>query len=399
MTLLNNGQKAAYVAIQDFLASDDKFFTLQSPAGRGKTFLLNQLDADLPKLNKRRQVVGLPQLGHMLYTASTNKAATLIGDAGSTIHSLFKIIPNENYKTGEITYQVKGQPIHSGILVIDEASMLEPKLHDIIDDMVRGTAKVIYSLDPYQLAPIGWDEPFVNTLNFPKAELTEPMRQGKDSFLAKTCDMLREAVKNQHYAPMTQGEGVRFVDGATFQKEYLEAFKNRTGARIIAFTNDRVEAHNKHVRQHLHGTTEFAAGDLVVAASSCEGKVKIEQTYHINYISDIFPHATPYRVVDLGLTETFRIPANKPEYFKAIKRAGAEAKHSCDWTTYFALKNNYLDIRDAFACTTHKSQGSTYEKVFVDFSDLCKCRDLNQFLRMLYVAVSRAKYEVVVYGL
>jgi exodeoxyribonuclease-5 len=58
-----------------------------------------------------------------------------------------------------------------------------------------------------------------------------------------------------------------------------------------------------------------------------------------------------------------------------------------------------LDIRDAFACTVTKSQGSTYEKVFLDYSNIATCWDLNSLARLRYVGISRAKQTVIIYGL
>ena len=66
--------------------------------------------------------------------------------------------------------------------------------------------------------------------------------------------------------------------------------------------------------------------------------------------------------------------------------------------TYFYLKNNFADLRIAYAGTAHKSQGSTYHTVYIDLSDLRVCRDPQELARLLYVAVSRATTRVVFYG-
>src|SRR5690606_22846796 len=62
------------------------------------------------------------------------------------------------------------------------------------------------------------------------------------------------------------------------------------------------------------------------------------------------------------------------------------------WRNYFAFKENVFCFDFKHAMTIHKSQGSTYENVYLDMDDLAKCstRDLNMYLRLLYVGISRA---------
>ena len=69
-----------------------------------------------------------------------------------------------------------------------------------------------------------------------------------------------------------------------------------------------------------------------------------------------------------------------------------------DWFKYFMLKNTYPDLRPKDASTVHKAQGSTFDTAFIDLTDLSTCRDKNQAARLLYVAFSRARNRVVLYG-
>ncbi|MGL5567505.1 MAG: ATP-binding domain-containing protein [Plesiomonas sp.] len=47
--------------------------------------------------------------------------------------------------------------------------------------------------------------------------------------------------------------------------------------------------------------------------------------------------------------------------------------------------------------TVHKSQGSTYDTVYVDTEDLYRCAAINikQYLKLMYVALSRASNKVI----
>ena len=58
----------------------------------------------------------------------------------------------------------------------------------------------------------------------------------------------------------------------------------------------------------------------------------------------------------------------------------------------------YPDLRYTYASTINKAQGSTYDTVYIDLNDLAKCNDRDLQLRLLYVAVSRARHKVVFTG-
>jgi ATP-dependent exoDNAse (exonuclease V) alpha subunit len=62
------------------------------------------------------------------------------------------------------------------------------------------------------------------------------------------------------------------------------------------------------------------------------------------------------------------------------------------------LEDWLIDLRPLYACTINKSQGSTYNRVFLDLNDVDKCRNKNQVHRMLYVGFSRASEQVIITG-
>lgn len=66
------------------------------------------------------------------------------------------------------------------------------------------------------------------------------------------------------------------------------------------------------------------------------------------------------------------------------------------WKNYLSFKDFVVCMDFAHAMTIHKSQGSTYDYVFLDTKDIEKCsvRDYTMYLRLLYVAISRAAEKV-----
>lgn len=407
---LNKGQELAKQALLDFISNDnEQCFCLMGAAGCGKTTVLKQFEGDLAFFNQQRKMFHLPTFNSVIYTATTNKASTLFEEA-STIHSLLGLRVDTCFNTGvqKVIPSGKTKEIVNSVVVIDEASMIDQDLLNIILKLTT-QSKVIFLLDGCQLAPIGCDKPVVNNQGFPEAVLTEPMRQGVDTHLYQVCDLMRCGVNIHEYIEPVQGEGVRFVDGETFKNEIIESFKNEEDCRVLAYRNEHVENLNKFIRKNVRNTTEFCIGDLVVARNSCTdlhgltGATKVEFTYKIQ---DINSDVSNYFGVDCFRVRVdnswFRTPVNKTAYFNKMKTLKNEAKQNPKlWRTYFSLKENILDIRDASACTVHSSQGSTYQKVFIDLNDICLAanRDKEMFLRMIYVAISRAKQEVIIYGL
>jgi hypothetical protein len=58
--------------------------------------------------------------------------------------------------------------------------------------------------------------------------------------------------------------------------------------------------------------------------------------------------------------------------------------------------NLLAPLRHAYACTVHKSQGSTYDVAFIDFSDMYRSEDRS---KLMYVAVTRtSNFLVIVEG-
>jgi ATP-dependent exoDNAse (exonuclease V) alpha subunit len=86
---------------------------------------------------------------------------------------------------------------------------------------------------------------------------------------------------------------------------------------------------------------------------------------------------------------------NKLEDKKARLR---KARADEDYSLVSVIESEWIDLRSAFSQTINKSQGSTYDKVYIDLSDVARCNSGNQIARMLYVAISRARSQVFLTG-
>lgn len=66
------------------------------------------------------------------------------------------------------------------------------------------------------------------------------------------------------------------------------------------------------------------------------------------------------------------------------------------WRDLLSFQDCVICLDFTYAMTVHKSQGSTYPKVLIDTDDLALCADFDfeTYLKLMYVAVSRAQHKV-----
>jgi exodeoxyribonuclease-5 len=220
-------------------------------------------------------------------------------------------------------------------------------------------------------------------------------------------------------------------------------------AIILAFTNKQVEYYNNMARSAMFPEatiTPFYLGERIVmtgAFTKGEGKerqciarnrdefriVGIEEKYVKvsdmidvrTYIQDDDYSAIQqcadwrYRVIDLiciapDTSETVTLPVIHPEsvelFNNILNRISKFAKHPkteqwqrrVTWKEFWAHKGRFAQVAYAYAMTTHCSQGSTYDIVFTDMSNIMgvKLAPLKTRLQSLYVAVTRASKMVII---
>lgn len=67
------------------------------------------------------------------------------------------------------------------------------------------------------------------------------------------------------------------------------------------------------------------------------------------------------------------------------------------WRDCLSFKDCVICLDFPYAMTVHKSQGSTFNTVFVDTDDIANCasRNFDLYLKLMYVAISRASHKVI----
>lgn len=193
-------------------------------------------------------------------------------------------------------------------------------------------------------------------------------------------------------------------------QEINKNFLHQTlNSRILAYTNARVMQFNDYIRELRQLPDEYTVGEFLVNNSAIQLKrmmLSVEEELTITHASPV----TELQMIEPGVELEIRrvelktaiglvvpevmLPVNRPHFSQLL----AYYKRIKNWSVYYHLKNSFPDLRQRDAATVHKSQGSTYDTVFIDLGNLSTCHQPNMVARMLYVAFSRAKTRVYLYG-
>lgn len=400
-------QETAVHEFLEFMDSDDSVFVLTGGPGRGKTFLtkflVEQVKMKFPKLS-------------VYCTATTNKAATVLEEhmevETMTIHKLLKLRVKNDYRTGRqyISTTPQTEVIHDAFIVVDEISMADTVLLNHIKSLTR-RCKLLFVGDEDQLAPVGEGYSPAFHQGYKVFELETVMRQKAGSPIIDLANALRDTVRTGKFTPLMQfanGEEVQFVSGEEFQEivddEFSVNFHRLNHGKLICWTNATVNAYNDYVRKLHTSSEDFEVDELVVTnipVMNSDGQT-VFNTDETAIVTDS-RKGTLYDIEGVWYTlddtiEVFQ-SNDRAEEQRLIKRLAAEAKaEPRKWVEYFKVKESFGDLRAVHACTSHKSQGSTYGTSYIDLNDIGACFEWETVARMLYVAITRAKNRVIFYG-
>ena len=357
----------------------------------------------------------------------------------STIHSLLSLKIAIDYNSGEqsLVSSDKAVDIKSGsIIIVDECSMISTELlshikraANEIDDL-----KFLFIGDEYQLPPVGeLVSPVFN--NFaPITQLTEIKRQALGNPIIKLATAFREGMETDTLpnivSDTNNGLGVRAVNRATYNDLIKRAFLSDAAVgdsfvKIVAWRNATVIQYNDFVRFDVlkYSSRQPIVGEVYVSntAITHDNKVivknetfltitkstpvvkmqipafelefeEIDETLIVaEQFSDMKTHLSILadEAKELGCRRNAAISGSPEHIHLKNETRGA-------WRKFYWSKELFCDLRPTYAITAHKAQGSTYDYVFVDYQDILLNTDRNEMMRLMYVALTRAKKQVIV---
>lgn len=342
---------------------------------------------------------------------------------------------NQNLKSSETDEEPK-------ILFLDEYSMVGEK--DFIDIREAQDSdydsipelKVVWIGDKHQLPPVG-DMQAIKPTGKYHVTLTKQWRN--DNPLQIPLNALISYLDGEPPQALEPVPGY-FERGCNLVEEYS---KCNTDKILLAHTNKRVETLNAeiagklecepydkvfspttqkfyvfhgwvlepdyidlHYSDPLHLGSKYRTLENLIKSGLCKFALLEDEAGDIWQHAVLFGHYE-HKVCKENL-EAVAVETNKAieAKYRGHKAAGwakynpqtlLARTRSKAWRDCLSFKDCVICIDFPYAMTVHKSQGSTFNTVFVDTEDLAQCADRNfeMYLKLTYVAISRASHKVV----
>jgi len=431
MNQLNAGQQAAVdTIVSGVLEKNAEGYTVVGEGGTGKTFCIMYAAQKL-------QEAGLK----ILFAAPTNKAVKQLERAAreyglnldnvafQTWHSALGLamLPDEENKF--VAQLGEGVLELFDVVVGDEASMLSKLVltGHILPRAQAAKIPLIMMGDDMQLPPVREAKSLAFDL-FPILRLTKVERQAEGSEILTVTGLLRTAIDNDSMfkAPEVSGSDVEVVKAAGFLSAVLDAFDKDTDLdkqRVVAWRNRRVDEVNDAIRKKIYGkgAERFEEGERVVTGAPVkdpEGNVLLstDEECIVEYcrVADLFDEISGLEFKTYLVALRPIHTDNKAQVLVHVLHEDAEeaywdrlntlAKRAKSdpatarkhWALYHKFKELFANLKYCYCITIHRSQGSTYDTVFVDVKDILANRLQNERQRLLYVAFSRPRSRLVV---
>lgn len=414
---LNQGQQEGADAFFQFLLSDRKEFNIVGPGGVGKTFLLKHLiEKTIPEYRETCQLLGIEsKFNNLALTATTHQAAGVVARASgyeaNTLHSLLGLKVSNDYNTGEQKLtRTKNAKVHEDMLLfVDEGSMVDSPLYTHTHKGLS-QSKIVYIGDHCQLPPTKERLSPIYRNGIETVHLTEPMRNASQPALMAVCNQLRQTVETGEFHPIQIVPGV--IDHLTpdqMQAE-LELFARTPDmdARIIAYTNNQVQLYNDFIRESRGLPPEITVGETLVNNRAIhlpdrmlptDREVQIVAIDPTNEIRDFSKHGFTIEMIPMtirfgGFDYAVSVPVDRDHFTTCIKWLAKQK----DWIEYYNLMDSIPDLRPRDASTIHKAQGASFDTVYIDLENISTCHQPLLVARLLYVAFTRARNRIVLYG-
>lgn len=401
--VLTPEQEQAKDRLLAFINSDARAIILQGHAGTGKTTIIKEVERQRKAYEQLMQAIDDTPTYKWTYTAMTHKARealeTALGHKAQTLHRFLGLRPTRNNQLQQIYIPPIGR--HT-LLVIDECSYLDYILLEYLNDYLgkNPTCKVILLGDKNQLPPVGLNHCPAYLSEVEEIVLTTSVRQKDSPLIDEAASMFRNMVMGGALHPITtDSDQVIVLPKKQWDKQMVTSFEENRNTKVIRHSNHQVNQTNTKLFKHFNGRQEYKEGDMVICNSYHQGIYSDSSMLIKNIVSSTVMGLDVYNISAItedGILCLITIPKKRSELNKKV--AELEAKGEIELAQL--LKYEFPDIRPMYACTVHKSQGSTYDEVFINLSDFKRMytSDPKMAARLLYVAFSRAKHRVYLTG-
>lgn len=451
----NKLQVDAIESIMDWLKSDKLYYTLAGVAGSGKSTISKKI-VELSGIRSGYICISAPT--HKAKKV-VSRMSGFDGVTLHSILGLRPDVELSDYDPNFPQFNPIAEPKIGDfkLILIDEASMINENLFKLIKKLNEGSkVKILFMGDPCQIPPVGEvDSVVFFDQSIEVFWLTEVMRQSDSNPLMYFYDLLRNNLDDLYGGLIRKttvnekGEGIIFTkDRNGFRKMIIEYFtslefkRNTEHVKLIAWTNDAVSKSNLLIRSAIFSPDAeiVEVNDILMGYRTIsDDKMKF----------NIIENSADYRVLSksgleenqfgiLGYRLKLRENIGDNEYFHTniflVDTSNFDNMHKYAethdrlrdnavrtkalWKKYYEFrrktmilvdinkyrngrerpKGEYIvkDLSYGYAITAHKSQGSTYNTVFVLEDDINGNWLINEKNRIKYVAFSRPSVKAIV---
>ncbi len=422
------------------IPTDTKAFILKGFAGTGKTSVVSGLIMAMKRLNQPTVLL-----------APTGRAAKVLSNySNHSAYSIHKVIYRQK-SAGDFTFNLNYNSHKNTLFIVDEASMIANQsasgvefgsgrlLDDLVEYVYSGeNCSMILVGDTAQLLPIGQSSsPALNKniiegygLEVMEYQLTQVIRQAGESGILFNATKIRQAIENEPFTPIKLNpnfDDVKLVSGENLVDE-LETSYGQVGEEntiILTYSNKRAVLYNRGVRgQVMMKEDELSTGDYLIVTKNnyywskpydnldfiANGDIaeiirvgKYYELYGARF-ADLTLRLIDYDIdvvarvlIDSLYTET---PSAQNQLNQNVMNAIAEDYADIGDKRKFwkEMQNNEfynaLQVKFAYAITGHKSQGGSWQHVYIDQGYLTEEMVTKEYYQWLYTAITRAREKV-----
>ena len=422
------------------MPTETKAFILKGYAGTGKTSIVSGL------------IMAMKALGQpTILLAPTGRAAKVLSNySNHSAYSIHKVIYRQK-SAGDFTFNLNYNSHKNTLFIVDEASMIANQsgsgvefgsgrlLDDLVEYVYSGdNCSMILVGDTAQLLPIGQSSsPALNRsimegygLEVMEYQLTQVIRQAGESGILFNATKIRQAIENEPFQPIklkVDFDDVKLVDGMDLVDE-LETSYGQVGEEntiILTYSNKRAVQYNQGVRGQVQiRDEELSRGDYLIITKNnyywskeydgldfiANGDIAevMRVGKHYDFYDCRFADLT-LRLIDYDIevearvlidslyTETPQAGYNLNEkLLNSIAEDYPEITNKRDFWKEMQKNEFYnaLQVKFAYAITGHKSQGGSWQHVYIDQGYLTEEMITREYYQWLYTAITRAQKKV-----
>ncbi len=420
---LNPQQAEALEELSDF----KNIYVLKGYAGTGKSTVITRWVKKARKKPEDWPSNRLFRPPKIVLTAPTNKATNVLAEKAaeirlpvdtSTIHSLLKLKMQWQDDKQVLVPDARGEDNFGAydFVVIDECGMLNEEMMEyIIAAREAYGNKVIFMGDPCQLPPISEAESAsFHQADEPK-ELTLVMRQKGDNNILPMSEYLRKLILSPRpgypadLLKFEDGKSVIHMLGREFDviEEIADLHQNsELDVRHLAWTNKVVDGWNDQIRNKIYGKerNEWMKGEQIVTTKPVLDPQSGDLLFPTDTLLTIMREPEPVKVHNVeawsimcqGKRLYVTTKAGQKD-FNTIKTGllAAAKQNKKLWPDFYEFMESFAYIKPAHSMTVHRSQGSTFDRVYVSYQNILANPRRKESLQCLYVAITRPKAVLV----